>query len=349
MQTLNTEDILKFSSMLEFSGRIAIITHTHPDGDALGSSMGMARFLRSIGKDTAILLPSPVPDTLRFMLSEEDCPIIIGAEDRIGAENALDNADLVLCLDFSRADRVKEMTDLFVATKTRKVAIDHHIGPDRGLFELIFSENEISSASELVFWILCALPQTGGDIRQIPLEALAALMTGMTTDSNNFANSTYPSTLEMASRCIKAGVDRDGILSELYNQYRENRFRLQGYVLSEKMRITPEGVAYFILSADELSRFDFMEGETEGFVNIPLGIKSVRMSIFLREDGDCYKVSTRSKRGTSARLFNEKWFAGGGHEQAAGGKLAIDERIPDAAAAEKYLTKAITSFYSNEK
>lgn len=109
-------------------------------------------------------------------------------------------------------------------------------------------------------------------------------MTGMTTDTNNFANSVFPSTFEMSSKLIDAGVDRDDILIHLYNEYRENRFRAMGAFLQEKLKITDDGVAYAVFRAEDWHRYDLMDGETEGFVNMPLGIKKVRMSIFLREE-----------------------------------------------------------------
>ena len=177
--------------------------------------------------------------------------------------------------------------------------IDHHLNPDRASFELVFSETEVSSASELLYQVLLALPGVGSAER-LPLDVLTPLMAGMTTDTNNFANSVFPGTLRMASELIAAGVDRDRILSDLYNNYRENRLRLMGYLLSDNLVITPEGAAVMILDKETQERFGFRQGESEGFVNIPLAVSDVKISLFLTEEDGKFRVSIRSKRGISA-------------------------------------------------
>ena len=168
----------------------------------------------------------------------------------------------------------------------------------------------------------------------------------MTTDTNNFANSVFPGTFEMAAALIGAGVDRDGILSSLYNNYRENRLRLMGFLMSERLRITPDGVAYIILDEDIQKRFDFRRGESEGFVNMPLSIATVRMSIFLTQEDGVFRVSVRSKKGTSANLCAATYFNGGGHEQAAGGKLVVGKDLASASDAEAYILKATGKFFA---
>jgi phosphoesterase RecJ-like protein len=170
-------------------------------------------------------------------------------------------------------------------------------------------------------------------------------MTGMTTDTNNFSNSVFPSTLKMASELIAAGVDRDSILESLYSSYRENRLRLLGCLLGEKMQITPEGVAFIVLDSRTQERFGMVQGETEGFVNMPLSIGKVRMSIFLTQQEDHYRVSIRSKKGTSANLCARQFFHGGGHEQAAGGKLFFPGDIPSPEDAQAYILKVTERFF----
>lgn len=344
MQKLDREDILKFSALIDAADKVTILVHTHPDGDALGSGLGMMRYLASLGKRSTLILPTTAPDTLSFLPVESDGPVIVANQDKSAAEKAVAEASLIICQDFNNITRSEGMEESFAAATAPKVLIDHHIGPDRASFDIVFSETEISSASELVYWVLKALPQT----EQLPLGTLNALMTGMTTDTNNFRNSTFPSTLQMASECVAAGVDREAVVSNIYNKYRENRYRLMGYFLSEKLKTTPLGVAYAVLSKEELDRFGIREGETESFVNMPLEIDEIRMSLFLKEQDGVFRVSIRSKKGTSASRCCNQYFNGGGHENAAGGKLPIGERIPDAAAAEKYIVEATTAFFENE-
>ena len=171
----------------------------------------------------------------------------------------------------------------------------------------------------------------------------------MTTDTNNFANSTYPSTLQMASELLAAGVDRQEILSGLYNSYRENRFRFMGEYLSDKLTITPYGLAYAVITTEDLERYDIREGETEGFVNMPLGIAEVRMSIFLRQEGNLFRVSVRSKQGVSANRCATMYFNGGGHENASGGRLAIPQDVESAGAAREYIERSCSEFFSKDE
>ena len=176
------------------------------------------------------------------------------------------------------------------------------------------------------------------------MPVLRALLTGMTTDTNNFANSVFPSTFEMASKMLEAGVDRDGILQELYNRCRENRLRMTGHLLKDNLKVLPNGAAYIVVRASELSWYDIRDGEMEGIVNMPLTLDAVRLSILLREDDGFFRVSLRSKRGTSAFRLAERFFHGGGHEQASGGRLYFPADIPDASQAESYLERVTDAF-----
>ena len=206
---------------------------------------------------------------------------------------------------------------------------------------------ELSSTCELLYWLLLSLPGVGTAGR-LPGAVLGSLMTGMTTDTNNFANSVFPSTLRMASELLAAGVDREALLDRLYHDYRENRLRAMGACLQERMRITPEGAALMVLDRAFLRRFDLQDGETEGFVNLPLGIGRVRLSVFLREDEGHFRVSVRSKRGVAANRLAAEAFHGGGHACAAGGKLHFPQDIPDRELAAQYVETVTARFMRNE-
>ena len=165
---------------------------------------------------------------------------------------------------------------------------------------------------------------------------------------DNFNNSVYPSTFNMASELIAMGVDRDKILFNLFNQFGENRLRLLGTMLKDLLTITPDGVAYMVLDAETLKKFQIDEGDTEGFVNMPLSIKNVRMSLLLKEDGDRVRVSIRSKKGTSANRCSRLHFNGGGHENAAGGRLYIPQDIRNITEAGAYIEKHTHLFFTDE-
>ena len=324
---LSSVDIRRLETFFAEAERVCIVVHTHPDGDALGSGAALLAYLGGCrGLQASLLLPDPPGAYLAFLLPEKDVLTLPG--DAAPARKRLDECDLLVCLDMNGFSRAGDLEADLHACKARKVLIDHHLNPDLPSFDLVFSQERISSASELLYQVLQAL---GGEL---PLPVLTPLMAGMTTDTNNFANSVYPSTLQMASELLAAGVDRDALLDRLYHRYRENRLRAMGAYLDELLHITPDGVAYAVLDRSFLERFSLQEGETEGFVNLPLGIDGVRLSVFLREADGHFRVSLRSKRGVQASRLAAEAFHGGGHECAAGGKLYFPEDIsaPDRAA-----------------
>ena len=329
------EDIQRLDALIDGCRSVTVTAHTHPDGDALGSAAALVCYLRqSLGKDAVAVLPDPPAPTVRPLIPDS-APFLFLDRQPKECLRHIEGSDLVFLLDCNGFSRTEGLQGAFETSHARKVLIDHHLNPERERFDLVFSTPEISSASELLHWILLALPGIGGDARRLPADTAKALLTGMTTDTNNFANSVYPSTFRMASDLLEAGVDRDGILSTLYNQYRENRVRAMGFLQYEDLRITPEGLAYMMVTRDIRERFDLQDGETEGIVNIPLSIDRVKMSILLKEEKDHFRVSIRSKKGWSAQQVAASRFHGGGHENASGGKLYWPGDIPapkDAAA-----------------
>jgi phosphoesterase RecJ-like protein len=344
-------DIVKINRLAELisnASRTAVVTHMKPDGDAMGSSLAMSRFLKKYtSTDVRIILNDRYPANLAFMTDSED-KILIYNEDRDAATGWIAEADLIICLDFNAFHRTENLEKPLLEATGTKVLIDHHLSPDLQHFTLAFSTQEISSASELVFHILKAMPQCEGEASKLPLKAAEALMTGMTTDTNNFNNSVYPSTFNMASELIATGVDRDRILSNLFNQFGESRLRLLGTMLKDLMTITTDGVAYMVLDKATLEKYHVDEGDTEGFVNMPLSIKGVRMSLLLKEDGDRVRVSIRSKKGTSANRCSRMHFNGGGHENAAGGRLYMPKDINDISQAGEYIERHTHQFFTEE-
>ena len=322
MDCITDAKIARLNKLVDAAGTLAVVGHTHPDGDAVGAVTAMALYLQSVcGKKAVCLFPDQIPETLLFA-RDAAVQYVTGQP----AQECIRTADLVLLLDCNAFSRTDCLEEALKASQAPKVLIDHHLNPDEEAFDLVFSTPDISSASELLFWILKALGWQGSP------EIGTALLTGMTTDTNNFANSVYPSTFQMAAQLIAAGVDRDALLGKIYQSYRENRIRLMGYMQSQGLHILPEGAAYMILTREIQERFDLREGESDGLVNVPLAIGQVRLSLLIKENGDHYRVSLRSKKGTSAQQCAQKFFHGGGHENAAGGKLfpATDLASPDA-------------------
>lgn len=334
---------------LQSSDRIAIFTHMNSDGDALGSSIGMMTFLDYIGKESMIFLPGSVSESLKFTIPADlqSRVVIWGKQGKITADDFFSKCDLAIGLDFNVLDRISNWKDDFAALKCKKILIDHHVGPQREVFDEVYSETEISSCCELLYTLLMETPVIKGDAKNLPDRTRQALMTGLTTDTNNFANSVYPSTLRMAADLLDAGTDRDSIIDNLYFSYPRRRLDMQGLILNKLMHVMRNGVAYFILDWRTQQRLHIIEGDTEGFVNIPLSLKNVRMSIFLKEENNHknVRVSIRSKKGTSARQMAMTYFNGGGHELASGGRLTIGKELESIAGASKYIQKAASEFF----
>ena len=325
MTDITQDNINKFVRLIEEARHPIIVTHAKPDGDAIGSSAAIFHFLSLCGRnDRLLVLNDNCPRFLGFIkdtIPQES--LIIREENNQNALDAIGMADLIICLDFHAFHRTGALEIPLTESKAKKILIDHHLDPDRSLYDLSFSQNDISSASELLFWILMATPQINAKAENLPPEGATALMTGMTTDTNNFGNSVYPSTLAMASDLLRAGVDRDMILQKINQEHSEDRLRLKGFMLKDLLRVTEDGVAYMILDKASQLVYRMQEGDTEGFVNEPLSIAGVKMSIYAREEAEEIRISIRSKKGTSANRCAKMFFDGGGNENAAGGKLLM--------------------------
>ncbi len=340
MDCIAQESLSRLKSLVQAAGKVVVLGHTHPDGDALGSTCALAVYLqRKLGKDACVVFPDTPADNLRFIVPR-GCRLLCHDTAPAAAESCIRESDLVFLLDCNGPARTEPLEPFLRASTAPKILIDHHLDPEADFFQAVFSTPDISSASELLYWVLSALE---GTVPALPAESADALMAGMTTDTNNFANSVYPSTFRMASELIASGVDRDALLQQLYNSYRENRVRVFGYMQLEGLRIVGEA-AYMILTRDILQRFDIREGETEGLVNVPLSIAGVRLSLLLKEEEGHFRVSIRSKKGISAQRLARETFHGGGHENAAGGKLHIGEDIPSAGDAAAYVESVIKAF-----
>ena len=346
MQTLAAQKILTLNSLIDNADVVSIVTHTHPDGDALGSGLALKIYLEQTrGKKVFFCHEDNYSRSLNFLFTSVDRENEeFLKSDEKQYRKALQSSDLIFFVDgnsFSRAERFQKV---FSGSKAPKILIDHHLNPETESFDICFSETEISSASELMYYLLKAMPDVGGDVRKLPARCLTAMMTGITTDTNNFANSVFPSTLTAVSELMAAGVNRDAIIEHVYNEYPEGRIRLIGELLGEKLTITPEGGAYMILTRKMLRKYQLEEGDTQGIVNLPLSIKDVRMSILLREESSHFRVSVRSKEGVSANDMARKYFHGGGHEKAAGGKLLWPRDIFAKFRAGAFLRRSIKAF-----
>ncbi len=351
MEDICSHNIQTLESLMDDARRICITTHMKPDGDAMGSTTALYHYLTSGGKaNVKIVLNDRHPSYLGFLTEGMPSEALIVHKERPSeAETCIMDSDLIFCLDYNAFHRTEGLETALKASKADKVLIDHHLNPDRNAFRLSFSETDISSASELLYHILMETGRIAHNATMLPKDSAVSLMTGMTTDTNNFSNSTYPSTFRMASSLLAAGVDRDQILSNLYNNYSESRLRVMGHMMKDLLIITDDGVAYIVLDKKTQKEYNVAEGDTEGFVNMPLSIAEVRMSLLLKEDEGRIRVSIRSKKGISANRCAVLYFNGGGHENAAGGKLNVPADICGIEEAAAYIEKFTHKYLTEDE
>lgn len=306
--------------------RMVIVAHTNPDGDAIGSSLAWAGALRQMGHQVTCVVPNKYPYFLDWMAGIEE--IVIFKNDEQGrAVKAIAEADIIFCLDFNSISRLEILSDTIAANTTaRRVLIDHHLSPDEG-FDLSFSYPNSSSTCFLVYAIIEALCGTN----QITCEMAESLYVGMMTDTGNFAFSHLtPELFRAVAVLVEKGIRIPEIHNNVYNSYTEGRARLFGYAINRKMEIIEDGkVAYMSLMESEMRRFQFQQGDSEGFVNYALTVRKMKMSAMFLAHRKFIRVSLRSRGDVDVNLFARTYFDGGGHKNAAGGKssLSMEETI----------------------
>ena len=306
---------------------IICVCHRSPDGDAIGACLGFAEVLRMMGKEPQVIIPDQYPDFLQWMPNTEK--IIRYDKHKEGCDWTIQHADLIVCLDFNSMSRTGDMTAALESSPANKVLIDHHLDPDVKA-TLAISRPNASSTCELVFrlaWQLGLFPQAGKHFA-VPVYC------GMMTDTGGFTfNSNDPDIFFIIGQLLTKQINKDKIYRNVYHNYSENRIRLMGYVLYEKLVYdAPRHAAYFTLSRSDLKRFQFIKGDAEGLVNIPQQIRGLKLSVSLREDTEKDNLIWVSLRSVDDFPCNEvaaRFFNGGGHLNASGGRLecSLDEAV----------------------
>ncbi|MFZ4462336.1 MAG: DHH family phosphoesterase [Bacteroidales bacterium] len=302
--------------VLKEKKRIVITSHTNPDGDALGSSLALQQILHRLGYQADIVIANSYPGFLFWM--PNICSIVIHDKNPDKAKNLIDSAEIIFCLDYNALHRSGSISQLLIQSKAFFVLIDHHQEPELGSFQLSYSNVLISSTSELVYEILELLGATS----LINKHIAECLFTGIMTDTGSFRHGVANSSTFKAVAClIDQGLDAARVHDLVYNSMTEDRLRLLGFSISERMQLFPEfHTAIIALDKNDLQRFHFQIGDTEGIVNFPLSIDSIHLAILITERKDHIHLSLRSKGDFSVNDMARKYFNGGGHINAAGGK-----------------------------
>lgn len=316
---LSEAELTQLRSIIAAAADIVVIGHVNPDGDAIGSTLAWTNYLQSEGKSVSLIVPDKYPDFLNWLPNTDK--ILRHDKHPEKTELLVATADLIFCLDLNTLSRTEALADHIASAKAAKVLIDHHPNPD-DLFNLTISHPEMSSTSELVFRLVWQL----GAFERLGHHFAVPCYCGMMTDTGGFTfNSTRPEIFFIISQLLTKGIDKDKIYRNIYNVASESKIRLWGYVLYEKMEYdATRHAAFFTLTRADLKRFNYIKGDTEGLVNMPLQIKGTRLSISLREDTDkdnTVWVSLRSVDDFNCTEMAAAFFNGGGHFNASGGRL----------------------------
>ena len=310
------KDIRAALPLLQEPKKIFITTHHKPDGDALGSTLGLYHFLKQQGHQPTVVSPSEVPDFLMWMPGIDS--VLNFESEPKQALKVLAEADLVFCLDFNSLSRIKLMEEPLAQSTQPKVLIDHHLRPDETAFAFGMSQPEKSSTCEMVYDFI----RIAGGEKYINNDVSQCLYTGLMTDTGSFR---FPITTaavhEMIADLKHRGLDHSIIHQHIYDSWSAERMRFLGYVLYEKMQIFPEqNIGIIALSLEDQNKFKIATGDTEGMVNYPLSIENVTVSVLLTEKKDEVRMSFRSKGDIDVSTFATTHFNGGGHFNAAGGR-----------------------------
>lgn len=324
---LDTNKLSELKKLIQQPRKIVLITHTNPDGDAIGSSLAMYHYLRRKGHTVTSLVSNSFPDFLAWMPGS-DKMVIHETQPKL-VKAALLDADLVICLDFNALHRMGSIYDLIKVNKATRVLIDHHLEPELENFDFIFSHTDTSSTGELVFDLIALMD----DKSLIDKQIAECLYACIVTDTGSFSYACKNSkTFRVAAELSDTGIDVEHIHRLIYDTFSESRLRLLGYAISKRMIVWEElHAALIYLNKEDLNEYHYQVGDTEGIVNYPLSMNKVNLAVLITEKDKKVRLSFRSKGKFNVNLFARKYFSGGGHRNAAGGNtsLTIEQTIVD--------------------
>lgn len=309
------QNIHAFKDFMAQPRKVVIVTHHKPDADALGSSLGLAGYLKKKGHVVQVITPSDYPEFLHWMPGNE-AVLAFDKSHEGQIARYIEEAEIIFCLDFSSLNRIEELTEFVRKSTAKKVLIDHHLEPE-DFAEFNQWDARAASTAGLVFNLIAEL----GDVQKIDSAIAECLYAGIMTDTGGFRHSnTRHEEFLIASELVRLGANPTKVSKLIYDTNSLERLRLMGFVLGEKLKVLPEyRTAYMTLSAEELKKFGSQTGDTEGFVNYGLSIKGVRLSVMIYERKDSIKLSFRSLGNFNVNELARKYFEGGGHKNASGG------------------------------
>ncbi len=312
-------DIDAIGELLQLPQTVLITTHQNPDGDAMGSSLGLAGYLRKKGHHVTVVTPTDYPQNLAWMTGSADV-VVFEEKNRTTVSQLIDEATVIFCVDFSSINRIKELGPMVLQARARKVMIDHHLEPE-SFADLVYWDTSAASTTQLIFQLITQL----GDQALLTIPVAECLYAGLMTDTGSFRHpSTTGDVHRMAAVLVDLGIDVSQIHRRIFDGVSIDKLRFLGYVLNEKLKVLPDyRFAYITLTEQELKRYRSKSGDTEGMVNYALSVEGVVAAAILIDRGEEIRMSFRSIGDFSVRELTSRHFNGGGHKNAAGGRSRL--------------------------
>ena len=316
---LSPEKLKELKTLLADCTKVVISAHVNPDGDAIGSSLAMANYLRRKGKQVTVVMPNIFPDFLKWMPGADS--ILVYTRQQGKAKAAVGQADLIIICDLNQPSRLSGLEEAVMASQAPRILIDHHLDPAY-FCRVTASEPDMCATGE----VICHLLHQLGELDSISQDEAVCLYAAMMCDTGAFSfNSNRPVIFECISQLLARGIDKDQIYRNVFYTASEGRLRLQGYLLYVNMKVLHNlHTTIITLTNEERRRFNVKNGDTEGLVNIPLQMLGMRLSIFINEDTEhpgTMKLSLRSVDDFPCDQMASRFFGGGGHKNASGGRL----------------------------
>lgn len=298
--------------------RVVILTHQNPDADAMGSSLGWKIYLQKKGHTATVVIPNECPSNLRWMPDyDEVITYDANAQTQAASKTLLQEAEVICCLDFNALHRIKELGALAQEATAVKILIDHHLEPE-SFADFVFSDTSKAATAQYILDIINQL----GDEQLVDLPMAKCLYAGIMTDTGSFRHGNTTAEVHLAvAELMKTGLNVNYVHRAIFDNNSIGRTRLLGYALSEKLTVLPQyRTVYMVLSLDDLKSFGSEIGDTDGIVNYGLSLDNIVMSVLIIERRDEIKLSFRSVDDFSVRELANKYFSGGGHKNASGGR-----------------------------
>lgn len=311
--------VSELHAYLQQTRKIVIIPHQKPDGDAMGSSLGLYLYLLQFGHEVQVITPTDYPAFLKWMPGKKN--VLVFPFNPVKAKKAIAQSDLIFCLDFNDLGRINELEAEVSKAQAYKVMIDHHTHP-KNFDDVRYWDEKASSTCELVYRLIV---QEWDDHDKLTPDIATCLYTGIMTDTGSFRfDITKPAVHRAVADLLETGIHAHLIHEQVYDSASENRLRLTGHALLNCLKVLPEKkTAYFLISKADAEKYKMEAGDTEGLVNYGLGMRGILLSVLMLEDEGLVKMSFRAKGDLKVNGFAAEHFQGGGHPKAAGGKSLL--------------------------